>query len=213
MAEVTRRGLFGTAAVAAGGLVGQALLGQPAAAGEQAKEGDKEGGPKASTHKFRLEASAPQVYAGGSIKEVTVSSFPIAREMSGASVLIEPGGVREPHWHPNADEWGYFIKGRARMTIVSPKNQKETVEFAAGDVSYVPRGFGHYVENIGDEECHIILVFNNGEFDQIGITGWVANTPRHVLGTTFGVPGKTFAGFPRQEVHIAGKRVSGRNEG
>jgi len=29
--------------------------------------------------------------------------------------------MREMHWHPNASEWQYWIKGRARMTVVTTR--------------------------------------------------------------------------------------------
>ena len=31
--------------------------------------------------------------------------------MTGVVLDLEPGGLRELHWHPNADEWQYVIRG------------------------------------------------------------------------------------------------------
>jgi len=28
--------------------------------------------------------------------------------------VVKPGGLREMRWHPNADEWAYFLKDTAR---------------------------------------------------------------------------------------------------
>ena len=39
-----------------------------------------------------------------------------------------------------------------------------TDEFGAGDVGYVPQGYGHYIENIGSEDLEILIVLNNGNY-------------------------------------------------
>ena len=66
--------------------------------------------------------------------------------------------MRELHWHPNADEWQYYVRGRGRMTVFGSRGRARTDEFAAGDVGYVPQGYGHYIENIGSEELEVVLV-------------------------------------------------------
>jgi quercetin dioxygenase-like cupin family protein len=32
-------------------------------------------------------------------------------------LAIRPGAMRKMHWHPNADEWQYYLKGTGRMTV------------------------------------------------------------------------------------------------
>ena len=85
--------------------------------------------------------------------------------MTGALMRIKPGGLRELHWHPNADEWQYYIKGRARMTVFGSHGRARTEEFGAGDVGYVPQGYGHYIENIGSEDVELVLALNNGSYE------------------------------------------------
>jgi oxalate decarboxylase/phosphoglucose isomerase-like protein (cupin superfamily) len=36
---------------------------------------------------------------------VDSSNFPAAMAIAAALVEIDPGGIRELHWHPSADEW------------------------------------------------------------------------------------------------------------
>jgi oxalate decarboxylase len=201
MSDITRRGVLGAAAAAATGLLAQKVLGEAAAAEEADKKADK----PAATHRFRLEASEERPYSGGSVKEATVNNFPISKEMSGVSLRLKPGGLREPHWHPNADEWSYCLAGKARMTVVSPKGMAETFDFAQGDTAYVPRGYGHNVQNVGDDDCRILIVFNTGDFEEIGVTGWLADTPKDVLAAAFHVPEKTFENFPKKELFITSK--------
>jgi len=75
-------------------------------------------------------------------------------------------------------------------------------EFSAGDVGYVRQGFGHYIENIGDEELKIVIVFNNATYESISITGWLASNSDRLLATNFGVPEKIFAEMPSGPVII-----------
>lgn len=195
MSDITRRALLGTAAA---GLAGGA---EQAPAADAAK-------PR-PTHKFRLAAMKATEYPGGTVREATVNNFPASQQMSGAILTIRPGGLRELHWHPNAVEWDYILAGKARFTIFSPKGrtgEAETIELEPGDVAYIPQGYGHYIENVGPDECRILLVFNAGAFDEISSTGWLASTPREVLAKNFGVPEKTFADFPKKEAFLPGGR-------
>ena len=150
------------------------------------------------THRFQLLAQRPETYAGGTMRIVSERQFPISATMTGALLRIKPGGLRELHWHPNADEWQYYVRGRGRMTVFGSHGRARTEEFAAGDVGYVPQGYGHYIENPGSEELEVVLVLNNGIYESISLTAWMAANPVQTLATNFGVPEKTFAGFPRR---------------
>jgi oxalate decarboxylase len=157
------------------------------------------------THRFRLMAQkATLSFPGGSFRLASVKEFPISTTMAGATLLLDPGAMRELHWHPNANEWQYYVKGRARMTVFGSTGRSSVVEFGPGDVGYVPQGFGHSIENIGDEECQAILTFDNGNYEEISISDWIAATPRQILATNFGVPESVFANFPDQDLFIAG---------
>jgi oxalate decarboxylase len=127
---------------------------------------------------------------------VTVEVFPISTTMSGASLELEPGAIREMHWHPNADEWQYYISGTARMSVFMAQGNAETVEFEAGDVGYAPQGSGHYIENTGDEDCRVLLTFNNGNYQEIGVTDWLASNPSQLVATNFEIPETVAERFP-----------------
>jgi oxalate decarboxylase len=121
-------------------------------------------------------------------------------------LTLEPGGLRELHWHANAAEWAYVIEGRCRVTTIDPENQCEIVDFGPGDVWYFPRGHGHSIQGLGPGTCTFVLVFDNGYFSEFGtfsITDWIGHTPPEVLAKTFNLPAETFADFPKKEVYIA----------
>jgi oxalate decarboxylase len=152
------------------------------------------------THRYQLLAQAPERFTGGTMRVVSEREFPISSTMTGALLVIKPGGLRELHWHPNAAEWQYYLKGNGRMTVFGSHGRARTDDFAAGDVGYVPQGFGHYIENPGEIDLEVVLVLNNATYQSISITSWMSSTPDLLLATNFKVPEATFAAFPSGEV-------------
>ena len=153
--------------------------------------------PPVLTHLFHLGAQQPLSFSGGTFSMVDVKRFPISATMAGAILNLKPGAIRELHWHPNADEWQYYISGKARLTVFFSRGKSVTAEFKAGDVGYVPQGCGHYIENISDEPCKVLAVFNNGNYQEISLSGWIASNPKGLLQTNFGVPKDIVDKFPR----------------
>src|SRR5581483_3084 len=188
MADVTRREAFGAALLTAGGLV--AANGAPAA-------GAKEGA-ELPAFRFALGQAKNQVYDGGVSRQATADNFPVSKGIAGVYMRLEPGGLRELHWHANAAEWAYMLAGRARTTIIDPDGRSQLVDFGPGDVWYFPRGFGHAIQGLGPDGCTFILAFDNGYFSDyatFSITDWLAHTPKEVLAKDLGVPASTFAAF------------------
>jgi len=151
------------------------------------------------THRYHLLAQRPETFREGTLRLVSQRQFPISTTITGALMRIKPGAVREPHWHPNTDEWQYFISGRARLGVFGSHGRARTEEMQAGDVGYVPQGYGHYIENAGNEDLELLVVLNNGNYESISLTGWIASNPRLLLATNFRVPESTFANFPTGE--------------
>ena len=154
----------------------------------------------ALTHRYRLLAQEPDLFDGGTMRVASEREFPISTTMTGALLTIKPGAMRELHWHPNAAEWQFYVKGSARMTVFGSGGRARTDEFGANDVGYVPQGYGHYIENTGSEDAEIVIVFNNGTYESISITAWIAGTPERLLATNFGVAESVFAKFPKGPV-------------
>ena len=151
------------------------------------------------TFKFALEKSDGKVIGNSYGKEATVTQLPISKGIAGVSMRLEPGAMRELHWHATAAEWAFVLEGRVRTTVVDPGGLAETNDFDPGDVWYFPRGHGHMLQCLGDKPCHFILIFDNGYFSEFGtfsITDWIGHTPPALLAKNFGLPEAAFATFP-----------------
>jgi oxalate decarboxylase len=163
-------------------------------------------GKELPTFKFALEASRGKVIGGSFGKEATVEQLPISKGIAGVSMQLEPGAMRELHWHATAAEWAFVLEGRVRTTAIDPAGSAETNEFGPGDVWYFPRGHGHMLECLGNKLAHFILIFDNGYFSEFGtfsISDWIGHTPKALLAKNFGVSASTFDGFPKDEVYFA----------
>lgn len=155
------------------------------------------------THRYPLLAQKPRTFSGGTFRYVSQKEFPISTTMTGALLTLRPGSLRELHWHPNANEWQYYVKGRARMTVFGSGGRAEVVEFGPGDVGYVPMGYGHAIENAGGEELEVVFAFDNGDYQEISIAEWLAATPASVLAANFQAPETLFSRFPDRSRFIA----------
>ena len=163
-------------------------------------------GKELPTFKFTLEKSEGKVVGNSFGKEATVEQLPISKGIAGVSMRLEPGAMRELHWHATAAEWAFVDKGHVRTTVIGPGGFAETNDFEPGDVWYFPRGHGHMLECLGDEPCHFTLIFDNGYFSEFGtfsITDWIGHTPKALLAKNFGLPESSFEGFPTDEVYFA----------
>ncbi|MCJ1444105.1 MAG: hypothetical protein MMC23_004605 [Stictis urceolatum] len=131
------------------------------------------------THKML--AQEPIVTSGGEVRITDSKNFPISTTVAAAHAIIEPGAIREMHWHPNADEWSFFIRGRARVTIFAAEGTARTFDYVPGDVGIVPRNMGHFVENIGDEPIEMLEIFRADEFRDFSLFQWMGETPKKLV--------------------------------
>jgi len=148
---------------------------------------------------FRLGQSKPLYEnSGGSIRVADSTNFPASKTVAAALTVVEPGGMRELHWHPNADEWQYYLKGSARMTVFNTGPHANTMDFKAGDVGVVKRNLGHYVENTGDDQLIYIETFKSDHYEEVSLANWLAHVPPSLISAHLNIPGEVLATFPRE---------------
>jgi len=157
-----------------------------------------------ATHKFRMLAEAPHaVFKGGREWRVDSTRFPISTTITGVILGLEPGALRELHWHPYADEWQYLIEGDVSVTMFGSHGRFRIEQLHAGDVAYIRQGYGHSIENIGRRSARILIGFNTGNYEAIDLSAWIAGNPVDVLATNFNKPVSLFEKFPRKDVFIS----------
>lgn len=135
--------------------------------------------PLSYTH--RLLAQKPQRTPGGTVRIADSRNFPIAKNIAAALVEIKPGAMRELHWHPNNDEWQYYLTGKGRMTVFAGNGIARTFDYSAGDVGYVPFAFGHYIQNTGDKSLWFLEMFKSDRFEDVSLNQWMALTPEDLV--------------------------------
>src|SRR5215207_1695135 len=135
--------------------------------------------PQSFSH--RLMAQEPIRTRSGTVRIADSSVFPAAMTIATALVEVEPSGLRELHWHPNADEWLYFIEGEARMGVFGAEGNARTFDFRAGDVGYVPFGMGHYIENTGTTRLRFLEMFKSSYYADVSLDTWMALTPPELV--------------------------------
>ena len=162
--------------------------------------------PSQSAHKFRLGKMAPRVFEGGEERIVTQNEFPIQTTMTAVRMDLKPGALRELHWHPHADEWQFYVKGRGRVTIFGSHGRVKTEEFGPGHVAFIKQGYGHFIEQVGDQPTQLLILFNSGLYQEISLTNWLGGNPNSLLTSNFGISRDMLDRLPKKEVGILAKR-------
>ena len=145
-----------------------------------------------SPYLFHLEALAPSRHDGGEIRGGHEGNWPALAGQNGAAYFIrlEPGGIREPHWHPSAWEMNYVVSGKAKWAILGLQQENYMFEAGKGDVVFAPQGFFHYFENASDsEDLVVFIVFNTSKSEpcnDIGIVNSLSLLPNDVMAALFG---------------------------
>ena len=144
---------------------------------------DKIPGATAVPQKFshRLMAQEPIKTRSGTARISNSSTFPVSKTIAAALVEVDPGGMRELHWHPNTNEWQYYIEGQGRMGVFGASGQARTFDFQAGDVGFVPFAMGHYIENTGTTTLRFLEIFKSSYFADVSLNQWMALTPPELV--------------------------------
>jgi oxalate decarboxylase len=156
--------------------------------------------PQSFSH--HLHGQEPVKAAGGQVRIVDSSNFPAASTIAAALVEIEPGAMRELHWHPNTDEWQYYISGQGLMTVFASGGKARTFDYQAGDVGYVPFAMGHYVENTGGEPLRFLEMFRSDRFADVSLNQWMALTPPELVQAHLNLDEKTMAALSKDKAIV-----------
>jgi oxalate decarboxylase len=147
---------------------------------------------------FKMGASTPRKSnRSGMIQIVDSNTFKVSTTTSAALITLKPGALREMHWHPNADEWQYWIKGEGQMGVFKAGPNVQTQSFRSGDVGYIPRNQGHYIRNTGTTDLQFLAVFRAPEYQEISLSEWLVRTPPALVAQHFNIDATVLAQFPQ----------------
>jgi oxalate decarboxylase len=161
-------------------------------------------GPVPDPLSWRMLAQEPIRTKSGTVRITDSSLFKASKTIAAALVEVEPGGMRELHWHPNVDEWQYYISGQARMTVFAAQNTARTFNFQAGDVGAVPFAMGHYVENIGTTTLRFLEIFRSDHYADVSLAQWLAFTPHELVRAHLNIDESVLATIPTTKALVVG---------
>jgi oxalate decarboxylase len=131
------------------------------------------------------------------------SNFPASKTIAASLVELEPGAMRELHWHPNNDEWQYYLTGSGRMTVFASGGKARTFDYQPGDVGYVPFAMGHYVENTGDDTLRFLAMFRSDHYADISLNQWMALVPPELVRAHLNIDQRTIDALSKDKPIIA----------
>jgi oxalate decarboxylase len=142
---------------------------------------------------------APTKLKNGEVRVIDSSSFKISTTIAAAVVTVKPGGMRELHWHPNADEWQFFISGKARMTVFATGARARTMDFEMGDVGYIQKTLPHYIENTGTTDLKFLEMFKSSFYQDLALSKWLTHTPPELVAAHLNLDKTTLDAMPKDK--------------
>jgi len=161
-------------------------------------------GPVPESFSHRMIKMKPIQMKFGTVRIMDSTNFSASKTIASALLEIEPGGMRELHWHPNADEWQYYISGQGRMTVFASGGSAQTFDYQAGDVGSVPRAMPHYIENTGKTTLRVLEMFRSPKYEDIPLAQWLAFTPHELVRAHLNIDESVLAKIPPRKMPIVG---------
>jgi oxalate decarboxylase len=158
----------------------------------------RSGGMPPNPFTFSLAGATPvRSNQGGMLQIADSSTFKVSQTITAALETIKPGGLRELHWHPNADEWQYWIKGEGRVTVFNAGPRAQTQDFRAGDIGVVQRNNGHFIQNTGTTDLVFVALFKSGEYAEFSLSDWLTHTPPELVAQHLNIDPTVLMRFPK----------------
>jgi len=145
---------------------------------------------------FPFRNGAPRVYAGGNLWRASFENFAVLNGLAIQSLTMNTGAIREPHLHPNAHQLDYCISGTATVGIVGPDGVAQYLNLTAGDISFVPQGYLHWIENTSPGSLDFLVVLSHEEPETIELSSMLRGIPGPTLQHLYGLAPDTFTGLP-----------------
>lgn len=157
-------------------------------------------GDTTSKYKFDIKDSEKIILTkGGYLQVGTKPNLPVLQGLGILGFGLNPKGIVEPHWHTNAGELVFIVKGKTRITVLAPDGTVDVLDVNAGQGAFAPASYFHNIENVGTEDVEVIAFFSHAEPDYIGIGEVVGSCSNELLGSVFNVDPSYFSSFSKPE--------------
>ncbi|KYO28919.1 uncharacterized protein LOC102563425 [Alligator mississippiensis] len=114
------------------------------------------------------------------------------------TLRIYSNGLRQPHFHFNANEMGYVISGCGKVGIIVSSEVTTNFDIGVGDVVFFPLGTQHYIKSICDEDLVLVLAFSTGnQLQTLDMDDYFHATADHILAQLFWKKQEEFKKIPR----------------
>src|SRR5580704_3290818 len=155
--------------------------------------------PKKEKFIFQADAPGPlaedQRVAAGALGPSPID-FAFRTTQHPAPTVLKSGEVR---WHPNADEWQFYISGKARMTVFATGARARTMDFEMGDVGYIQKTLPHYVENTGTTDLKFLEMFKSSYYQDLALSEWLSHTPPELVAAHLNLDKATLDAMPKDK--------------
>ncbi|HEY6769103.1 MAG TPA: cupin domain-containing protein [Candidatus Sulfotelmatobacter sp.] len=160
-------------------------------------------GPSPTDFAFRVaQQTINKRTKGGEVRIIDSNNFKVSTTIAAAIVTVHPAGIRELHWHQNADEWQYFVSGKGRMTVFATGGRARTMDFQAGDVGYIQKTLPHYIQNTGDTDLKFLEMFKANVYQDLALSEWLAHLPPELVIAHLGIDQATLDAIPKDKAVI-----------
>jgi oxalate decarboxylase len=153
---------------------------------------------------FKFMSSEPQKFPAGKLWRASLKNFAALKGLAIQALELKADSFREPHVHPNANQLDYCLSGSARVGIVGPEGHQQYLDLKEGDISFVPQGFLHWIENTSDKPLRFLVILSNEEPETIELSEMMGGVSPRTIKQLFGVDAKAFGKIPS-----GGHRIKG----
>lgn len=118
--------------------------------------------PHPVKHRFVTKAQGEAFHMDDEVSVVKLSSADTDGRYSLMDEVWKRGMAVPPHYHAAHNEVFFVMAGRTEWTVGG-----ETQVVGPGDLVYVPAGTVHTVKVIGDEDVHMLFLYNPGGYEYV----------------------------------------------
>lgn len=154
------------------------------------------------TNKLSAEQFEKIEFPGGTFFRANKNQFPALHGLAVQMLKLKPGAVREPHSHPNAEQLDFCVSGHARVGIIGPGGNQQLLDLSDGDISFVPRGYIHWIENVGSGQLHFLVILSDELPETIELSETLGGVPADTLATALGISEQMLDKLPKKAVTI-----------